>query len=67
MSTQPQYVYIPNLIGGQVLRIPASAALDDDDEEDFHPSPAVAAAYTTASLSRQTSPTPSIESLQETE
>ncbi|KAJ4301606.1 hypothetical protein N0V90_003699 [Kalmusia sp. IMI 367209] len=33
MSTQTGYVYIPNLIGGQMLRIPV-LALEDDYEED---------------------------------
>ena len=32
-QTQPTYVYIPNLIGGQMLRIPV-LTLDDDYEEE---------------------------------
>lgn len=37
MSSAPAYVYIPNLIGGQMLRIPVLSHSEPDYEDTPHP------------------------------
>ncbi|KAF2451491.1 hypothetical protein P171DRAFT_425991 [Karstenula rhodostoma CBS 690.94] len=63
---QTEYVYIPNLIGGQMLRIPVfSLEADYEEEEDVTiPSPSDLTIDTSALPipARDASPTPSVDS-----
>ncbi|KAK7188071.1 hypothetical protein DPSP01_001616 [Paraphaeosphaeria sporulosa] len=64
-SPQTEYVYIPNLIGGQMLRIPVlSLEADYDEEEVTIPSPSDLTIDTSALPipARDASPTPSVDS-----
>ncbi|KAL5381047.1 hypothetical protein PMIN06_006954 [Paraphaeosphaeria minitans] len=64
-SLQTEYVYIPNLIGGQMLRIPVLSLDADYEEEDMTiPSPSDLTIDTSALPipARDTSSTPSVDS-----
>ncbi|KAF1966102.1 hypothetical protein BU23DRAFT_560559 [Bimuria novae-zelandiae CBS 107.79] len=74
MSTAPTYVYIPNLIGGQMLRIPMHEEEDTDLDIPSIPSPSDLTIDTSALRipARDTSPAPSddssaVESVEENE
>ncbi|USP78744.1 malic acid transporter [Curvularia clavata] len=61
-SPAPQYVYVPNLVGGQMLRLP----VEDDSSESQNTisqqpiaSPTLSSRYT-----RDPSPSPSVESVE---
>lgn len=72
-SPQYQYVYIPNLVGRQMLRIP----IEDMSAENTIPTTTTtttplslnttSTSSSSSSFSRETSPAPSVESVQETE
>ncbi|KAL1591371.1 hypothetical protein SLS60_011984 [Paraconiothyrium brasiliense] len=65
MSPQTDYVYIPNLIGGQMLRIPVFSVEDDYEEEQLAiPSPSDLTVDTSALAipTRDTSRAPSVDS-----
>lgn len=77
MSAQPQYVYIPNLVGRQMLRIPVLPYeeledLDADDQIEIMTGSSSHLTFdtttpTTSSYTRDASPTPSEESVQQAE
>jgi len=73
MSTESTYVYIPNLVGRQMLRIPV-VALDDEAEVEQVQVPDTPSALIldtnavkSASIRRDDSPSVSVESVSESE
>lgn len=65
MSSDLQYVYIPNLVGRQMLRIPVMANDDGDHDEQPQPqntttAPKLSLTTSSASSSREASPSPSV-------
>ncbi|KAK1918796.1 hypothetical protein P3342_010267 [Pyrenophora teres f. teres] len=63
-SPAAQFVYVPNLVGGQMLRLPVEQAEAESHSFTQQPiaSPSLSSRYT-----RSASPTPSVESVQSTE
>lgn len=64
-SPAPQYVYVPNLVGGQMLRLPiedASAGGEVSISQQPIASPTLSSRYT-----RDPSPSPSVESVESEE
>ncbi|EDU42218.1 hypothetical protein PtrM4_036730 [Pyrenophora tritici-repentis] len=63
-SPAAQFVYVPNLVGGQMLRLPVEQAEAEGHSFTQQPiaSPSLSSRYT-----RSSSPTPSVESVQSTE
>ncbi|KAF2799868.1 hypothetical protein K505DRAFT_320909, partial [Melanomma pulvis-pyrius CBS 109.77] len=70
--SSPQYVYIPNLVGRQMLRIPVLPCDEDmsisttiESSSPFLTLHTTATSMTTPSFSRDASPAPSVESVDE--
>lgn len=59
-SPATQYVYIPNLVGRQMLRIP----LDDVEAEGQISVTSTSTQYSNSSYSRESSPSPSVKSVE---
>ncbi|RMZ72457.1 malic acid transporter [Pyrenophora seminiperda CCB06] len=65
-SPVAQFVYVPNLVGGQMLRLPVEQAEASEGHHSFTKQP-IASPSLSSRYTRSSSPTPSVESVQSTE
>lgn len=63
MPSSPQYVYIPNLVGRQMLRMPVSSNVPDYDESTQSTSPPKQRSTSSMAVPRVASRSPSVASV----